>query len=123
MIDSFILILGIVLLFAVLFQKVMQKFGIPTLILFLFLGILLGNDFLNIIDFHDYELTNSIAILGLIIIIFTGGFETNFLKAKHNLKISVILASIGVVLTALLTGLFVHVAFNTKIWSFSTQCM
>src|SRR5699024_9935067 len=82
-----------------------DKFGIPSLLLFILLG--MGFQGLGI-EFDNYALAESVASLSLLIIIFYGGFGTNWTMAKPVAVPSILLSFGGVVVTAVLTGLFCH---------------
>src|SRR5690625_393901 len=110
-----ILIGGIVLLVSVFLSKAMYKYGIPTLIIFLVIGMIAGNSKFGI-DFQDYVLADKIASFALLVIIFSGGFDTLWKKAKVNAKISIVLASIGVFLTAGFVGLFTKIIIKDFTW-------
>ncbi|MDY0276549.1 MAG: potassium/proton antiporter [Acholeplasma sp.] len=110
--NTLILLGGAILLASVFLSKLMYKLGIPTLIIFLTLGMLVGNDIFGIIEFNDYKLAEDIASFALLVIIFSGGFDTNWKKAKINSKISIILASVGVLLTAGFVGIFTKIVLN-----------
>ncbi len=99
-----LLLIGALLLFvAVLAGKVAYRFGAPALLLFLGVGMIFG---LHFIDFQSFELTQVIGMLALCIILFSGGMDTNFSEIRPVLAPGVVLATVGVVLTALLVGVF-----------------
>ncbi|MBP3289821.1 MAG: potassium/proton antiporter [Alistipes sp.] len=100
-----LLLVGALLLFvAVVAGKLAYRFGAPALLLFLGVGMMFG---LKFIDFHSYELTQVIGMLALCIILFSGGMDTKFSEIKPILTPGIILATLGVALTALLVGYFV----------------
>ena len=86
--------------------KVSDKLGFPVLLAFILLGMLFGSDGLFRIPFEDYSFAEQICSIALIFIMFYGGFGTNFKQAKPVLGRSVLLSTVGVVFTALLTGVF-----------------
>lgn len=89
-------------------SKLLYKLGIPTLILFIGLGMLTGSDGLGGFYFDNYELAQQICSVGLVFIMFYGGFGTNVKMAKPVLPQSILMSTLGVIITALLTGLFCH---------------
>lgn len=100
-----LLFVGAMLLFvAVVAGKVAYRFGAPALLLFLGVGMIFG---LKFIDFQSFELTQVIGMLALCVILFSGGMDTNFSDIRPILTPGVVLATAGVMLTALLTGLFI----------------
>ena len=116
--EILILIGGIVLLFSVFLSKAMYKFGIPTLIIFLVMGMLAGNDKFGITALRNIspEIASSIASFALLVIIFSGGFDTNWKKAKNNASSSIVLASLGVFLTAGFVGVFTYLIIPSFTW-------
>lgn len=100
-----LLIITLVLLLALVAHRFSDKFGLPSLLLFILLGMsfnLLGY------NFSDLELSDKIAKVSLMIIMFYGGFGTNWTMAKPVSKPAIVLSSLGVVVTALLTGIFCY---------------
>lgn len=106
--NYYLVLIGIVILLCILLQKVTSKLPIPSLLLFLILGMLFGVDGIIKIPFDNYHLSEIICSICLIFIMFYGGFGTSFKVAKPVIFRSSILASIGVLLTAVITGTFVH---------------
>lgn len=102
-----ILLIGSVLIFtSILISKTGYRFGIPTLLLFLLVGMLFGSDGLGL-QFNSAEDAQFIGIMALSIILFTGGMETKFTDIKPVLKQGIVLSTVGVLLTTFLTGLFI----------------
>ena len=103
-----ILLIGAMLLFiSILAAKLSPKVGTPALLLFLFIGMLFGSDGLGI-QFNNPEIAQFIGMLALSIILFSGGMETKYSEIKPVAAPGVILATVGVLLTALLTGCFIY---------------
>ena len=101
-----LLLVGALLLFvAVLAGKLAYRFGAPALLLFLGVGMIFGCRFLS---FESYELTQVIGMLALCIILFTGGMDTKFSEIRPVIAPGVVLATLGVVLTALILGCFIY---------------
>ena len=102
-----IVLVGALLLFvAVMAGKVAYRFGAPALLLFLGVGMLFGWDF---ISFNSPELTQFIGMIALCIILFSGGMDTKFSDIRSIWGPGVVLATVGVVLTALILAGFVRV--------------
>lgn len=107
-----ILFLGSVLIFfSILMTKASTKFGIPTLLLFLFLGMLFGSDGLGL-HFYNVEQAQFIGIVALSIILFTGGMDTKIKQIRPVLAQGLLLSTFGVVLTTFFTGLFIYCLFQ-----------
>ncbi|MBQ7847893.1 MAG: potassium/proton antiporter [Clostridia bacterium] len=108
----FLLLCALVIFAGVLMYKVSDRLGFPVLLAFIVLGMLFGSDGLFRIPFEDYSFAEQICTVALIFIMFYGGFGTNFKQAKPVLGRSILLSTVGVVLTALLTGVFCRFALK-----------
>ncbi len=95
-----------VLLLSIASSKLLYRFGVPTLLIFLGLGMFFGCDGPVGIQFNDYELTGNVCTVGLIFIMFYGGFGTNWKEARPVAKPAILMSSVGTLLTALVTGAF-----------------
>ncbi len=103
-----ILLVGSILLFiSVLAGKTSFRFGIPTLVFFLLIGMLAGTDGIGKINFNSPEVAQFIGIVALNFILFSGGFETDWQTVRPVFGLSLSLSVIGVLLTALSLGIFV----------------
>ncbi|WP_308992582.1 potassium/proton antiporter [Mariniflexile litorale] len=103
-----ILLVGSILLFiSIIVGKTSYKFGVPTLILFLAIGMLAGSDGIGGIRFDDPKIAQLIGIVSLNFILFSGGLDTNWNAIKPILKEGVVLSTIGVLFTAITLGTFV----------------
>ena len=112
---NIMIICGLVLLICITSTKILYKFGVPILLIFIMLGMLFGSDGIVGIYFNDYQLTNKIATVALIFIMFFGGFGTNWSMAKPVAIPSILLSTLGVVFTAGLTGVFCFLVFKTTL--------
>ncbi len=109
------IISSLVLLISITSSKVLYKFGVPILLIFIALGMLFGSDGIVGIYFSDYELTKEISSIALVIIMFFGGFGTNWSMAKPSALPSILMSTLGVIITATLTGLFSHLILKTTL--------
>lgn len=102
-----ILLIGSILLFvSVLVSKASNKFGIPTLLLFLFVGMFFGVDGVGF-EFSNIHLTQFIGMVALCVILYTGGMGTKLTDIKPIWKQGLVLSTVGVFLTAFVTGVFI----------------
>lgn len=106
--ETVLLIIAAVIIVCIFAHRISGRFGIPMLLVFIGVGMLFGSDGLVKIPFDDYGLAETGCTVALIFIMFYGGFGTNWNKAKPVAIKSMLLSSLGVVATALLTGLFCH---------------
>src|SRR6478736_1062837 len=102
-----ILLLGSILLFiSIAASKTSVKLGVPTLILFLIVGMLAGSDGLGKIYFNDPETAQFLGVVALTFILFSGGLDTKWESMKPVLRSGIALSTLGVLITALTVGLF-----------------
>jgi cell volume regulation protein A len=102
-----ILLVGSVLLFvSILAGKTSYKFGVPTLILFLFIGMGAGTNGFGI-EFDNPKLAQFIGIVSLNFILFSGGLDTSWKSIKPVVWQGVMLSTVGVLFTAVSVGVFV----------------
>ena len=102
-----ILLAGSILLFvSILAGKTGYRFGVPTLLLFLVVGMLFGSDGLGI-QFYNMKAAQFIGMVALSIILFTGGMDTKFSDIRPVLAPGIMLSTVGVLFTTLFTGLFI----------------
>ncbi len=103
-----ILLIGSILLFvSIVLSKTGYRFGIPTLLVFLFVGMLFGSDGLGV-QFHNANEAQFIGMVALSIILFSGGMDTKFAEIKPVLSRGILLSTFGVLLTTLFTGFFIY---------------
>ncbi len=107
-----LLIISVVLILCILLTKVSNRLGVPMLLAFMVLGMVFGSDGLFKIPFDNSVVMENIATIALIFIIFYGGFGTKWSTAKPVLAKSILLSTLGVLLTALFVGLFCHYILN-----------
>lgn len=102
-----IVLVGALLLFvAVVAGKLAYRFGAPALLLFLGVGMLFGLDF---ISYRSIGMTQFIGMIALCVILFTGGMDTKFTEIRPVIGPGAVLATVGVVMTALVLATFVWI--------------
>jgi cell volume regulation protein A len=105
-IEFILLFLSILFLVSLFATKAGTKLGIPVLLLFLGVGMLFGTDGLGF-EFQHYGIAQTIGTIALCIILFSGGLDTKYSEIKPVAPQGVILATIGVLLMAFITGIFI----------------
>ena len=110
-----ILVCALILIACIISNKFSNKIGVPVLALFIILGMLMGSDGIFGIEFSDFHLAEQVCSVALIFIMFYGGFGTNWKIAKPVAVQSVLLSTLGVVLTSVLAGLFCHLVLKTSL--------
>lgn len=102
--NHFILVSSLLILFSILAGMASSRFGAPLLLVFLVLGMLAGEDGPGGIEFDNFGLTYLIGSIALAIILFDGGLRTRWAEFRTVFAPAVVLATVGVLITAALTG-------------------
>lgn len=110
-----LIIASVVVLICIFSSKILYKFGVPSLLIFILLGMVFGSEGIVGIPFENYRIAEQLGSFGLIFIIFYGGFCTNWKMAKPVVGKSVLLSTFGVVITAGITGLFCTVVLKISL--------
>ena len=84
-----------------------HRFGVPILLLFLLVGMIFGADGFGL-EFENIQMAQAIGSVCLAIILFSGGLDTRFSEIKPVIGPGVVLATVGVLMTAIFTGLFTY---------------
>src|SRR5919197_452440 len=100
-----ILIAGSLLAAGLLASLLAGRVRVPSLLLFLGIGMAIGSDGLGWIAFDDYELARTIGIVALALILFEGGLTSGLFEIRAVLPSAISLAVLGTVATAVVTGL------------------
>src|SRR5690606_118830 len=95
------------LLLCVFASKASGKLGIPTLVVFLGIGILAGSEGFGI-QFDNAYAAQTLGIVALAYILFSGGLDTRIKDVKPIMKAGASLATLGVLITSVILGLFNH---------------
>jgi cell volume regulation protein A len=107
-----LLIVGGVLAASIVVAFGASRAGVPSLVAFLGLGMLLGSDGLGGIEFDDAELARKVGVVALAAILFEGGLATSWRRLREVAVPATLLATVGVVVTALLTALAAYALFD-----------
>ena len=106
-IENIVFVGSVLLLISIIVGKTSYKFGVPTLILFLGIGMIAGSDGIGGIQFDNPEIAQFIGIVSLNFILFSGGLDTHWSSVKPILREGLALSTVGVLLTAVSLGCFV----------------
>lgn len=105
-IEFSLLVISILFLLSIIVGKASSRFGVPALLLFLCIGMIFGSGGFGI-EFNNFSIAQIIGTVALCIILFSGGMDTNIEEIRPVMKQGVLLATLGVFLTALITGLLI----------------
>ncbi|HHR6078255.1 TPA: potassium/proton antiporter [Providencia alcalifaciens] len=104
-IEQLILLSSILILLGIFSSKLSARLGLPMLVMFLFIGMLAGEDGLGKITFDNVNVSYAVGSLALALILFDGGLQTSVKSIKLVWKPAFTLATFGVLITAGITGL------------------
>ncbi len=107
-----LLLVGAVLAASVVAGLSASRAGVPSLVAFLVLGMVLGSDGVGGIEFDDAELARTVGVIGLAAILYEGGLSTSWRRMRSVAVPAALLSTVGVVVTALLTGVFAYALFD-----------
>jgi cell volume regulation protein A len=107
-----LLLVGAILAGSIVVAFGAARIGVPSLVAFLVLGMLLGSDGPGGIEFDDAELARTVGIVGLAAILYEGGLSTSWRRLRGVVVPAALLSTVGVVATAVLTGFAAHALFD-----------
>ena len=107
-----LLVVGAVLAASVLLALGAARTGLPVLVAFLALGMVLGSDGPGGIDFDDAKLAREVGIIGLALILYEGGLQTSWRRLRQVAVPAALLSTVGVVVSALLTAVAARALFD-----------
>ena len=99
-----LLVVGAILAGSIIVALGAARVGVPSLVAFLALGMLLGSDGPGGIEFDDAELARTVGVAGLAAILFEGGLSTSWRRLRRVAVPATLLATVGVVASTVLTG-------------------
>ena len=106
-IDVIFIVFSTLIILSILTIKLSNRFGIPSLVLFLAIGMIAGSDGLGGITFDNPSLVRSLGITALALILFSGGLDTEWSAVRPIVWQGLSLSTIAVLITALFIGMFV----------------
>ncbi len=104
-IDQIILLGAILIVFGILSSKISARLGLPMLVLFLLVGMMAGEAGIGGIKFDNAQIAHALGSLALAVILFDGGLQTPMSSIKQVWKPASVLATLGVAVTSVITGL------------------
>jgi cell volume regulation protein A len=107
-IEYSMLVVSVLLLLGVLASRAADRVGVPALLLFLVIGMIVGSDGPIGIEFDDAPLAAAVGTVALTLILFSGGLDTDWKSVRPVLPHALGLSTLGVALTAVVVGLATH---------------
>ena len=106
-VEDLLLFLSVLFLSSLFATKVGSRFGVPVLLLFLGVGMFFGVDGIGV-EFQNYTIAKAVGTVALCIILFSGGLDTKYQDIRPVAKQGIILSTLGVLLMAFFTGIFIY---------------
>ncbi|MCE3047620.1 potassium/proton antiporter [Helicobacter kayseriensis] len=106
--EFYLIGIGAILFISIFSSKLSTKFGIPLLLIFLILGMLMGSEGILGIEFDNPQTAQIIGTIALLFILYDGGLSTNYSHIKPILLEGSLLATFGVLITALAIAFCAH---------------
>jgi cell volume regulation protein A len=103
-VGTMLLLVGAILAGSIAVAFGAARVGVPSLVAFLALGMLLGSDGPGGIEFDDADLARTVGVVGLAAILYEGGLSTSWRRLRRVAVPAALLSTVGVVATAVLTG-------------------
>jgi cell volume regulation protein A len=114
-IDRLLLVAALLLIVGIASSGFSSRFGLPGLVLFIVVGMLAGSEGLGGIAFENYTIAHGIGTVSLAIILFDGGLRTSIAAVRPVIGPAFTLATVGVVLTAAITGFAAHAILDLSL--------
>jgi cell volume regulation protein A len=102
--DGLILLAAVLLIAAIVSSKLSVRVGVPTLVIFIGVGMLAGEDGPLGLAFDDFELAHGAGTFALLLILFDGGLRTPMASVRLAWRQALVLATVGVLVTTAITG-------------------
>ena len=108
--ELFLLIISLLFFASIFFERIGNRFGMPALLVFLLVGMFFGQEGLDV-HVDNIEQAEAIATVAMCIILFTGGLNTKFEDIRPVIGPGASLATIGVIVTCLITGIVIMLVY------------
>lgn len=116
-IEFILLVFSLLFFTSIITDKIGSKFGVPALLLFLLVGMLFGSDGIGL-EFDNISVAQTIGTCALCIILFSGGMDTKMSDIRPVIAPGLTLATLGVVLTAGITGVVIWGIFRLQLGTY-----
>ena len=111
---NLILFISLLMFVSILVTKIGTKFGVPTMLLFLVIGMLAGEDGLGI-KIENLHVAEFLGHLAMTIILLSGGLETSLAETKPIIRKGISMTTLGMFITIAATGAFIYYSYGTRI--------
>ena len=110
--NYYLIIIGVVLFFSSYASKLSERFGVPLLLIFLAIGMILGEEGLGGIKFSNAVIAQAVGTVALIFILYSGALETKWEDVRSVALSGVLLATLGVIITAFVMAGFIWIIYK-----------
>ena len=114
-IDTILLVGAVVLIAAIIAARIGARIGLPSLLLFLGLGLVMGESGIGI-SFDNANLAQALAFAALVVILAEGGLTTRWSDIRSSTILAALLATVGVLISVGLMTLFGHYVLGLPLW-------
>jgi cell volume regulation protein A len=114
-IDAILLVGAVVLIAAIIAARIGARVGLPSLLLFLGLGLVMGDSGIGI-PFDNADLAQALGFAALVVILAEGGLTTRWSDIRSSTIMAALLATVGVGISVGLMTLFCHYVLGLPIW-------
>ena len=111
---NLILLVSLLMIVAILMTKVGTKFGVPTMLLFLIIGMVAGEDGIGV-NIDNLKVAEFMGHLAMTIILLSGGLETSLEETRPIIRKGISMSTLGVFLTIMITGSFIWFVLGDRI--------
>jgi cell volume regulation protein A len=111
---NLILFISLLMFVSILVTKIGTKFGVPTMLLFLIIGMLAGEDGIGI-KVENLHVAEFLGHLAMTIILLSGGLETSMAETKPTIRKGISMTTLGMFITIAVTGLFIYYVLGDQI--------
>ncbi|MDD6055439.1 MAG: potassium/proton antiporter [Helicobacter sp.] len=112
--NLYIVIVGVILFVSAFASKVSEKIGLPLLLVFLGIGMFLGSEGVVGLYFDNALLAQTVGSIALIFILYGGGLDTHWGEIRKIVGSGIVLATLGVILTALVLAGFIYMLWKVS---------
>lgn len=107
-VEAILIVSSFLLFVSILASKISSRLGIPTLLVFLVIGMLAGSEGIGGISLHNAALAKVLGVITLTLILFSGGLDTEYEHIRPIVWHGVLLSTVGVLVTAFGIGYFIY---------------
>ncbi len=109
--DTVLLAAAVVMLVAVFAVRLSVRVGLPSLLFYLFMGVLLGESGVGI-QFENYDAAHALGFAALVLILTEGGLTTSWPEIRPSMRLGVLLATVGVTVSVTVVAVGAHFLFG-----------